>query len=219
MSSYIRQIQTDLKNKGFYKGSVDGIAGKMTVQAVREALKFKEISDDDKRAVIEQNQSSPMVDVDKDITSSQTAKHDKLFFLGERSLKNLQGVNPNLVKVVKRAIEITEQDFMVIEGLRTRARQAELVKKGASKTMNSKHLTGHAVDIAPVVDGKISWDFNHYYPLAKAMSQAAAELNTNVRWGGAWTNIKGKSGTPQEWVATYRKGGGRFLDGPHFELV
>ena len=219
MSSYIRQIQTDLKNKGFYKGSVDGIAGKMTVQAVREALKFKEISDDDKRAVIEQNQSSPMVDVDKDITSSQTAKHDKLFFLGERSLKNLQGVNPNLVKVVKRAIELTDTDFAVIEGLRTKARQAELVKKGASKTMNSKHLTGHAVDIAPVVDGKISWDFNHYYPLATAMAKAATELGVKVRWGGAWTTITAKAGTPQDWVKAYRAGGGRFLDGPHFELV
>ncbi|OOR83979.1 hypothetical protein B0180_05665 [Moraxella canis] len=160
-----------------------------------------------------------MVDVDKDIASSPAAKNDKLFFLGERSLKNLQGVNPNLVKVVKRAIELTDTDFAVIEGLRTKARQAELVKKGASKTMNSKHLTGHAVDIAPVVDGKISWDFNHYYPLAKAMAKAATELGVKVRWGGAWTNIMGKSGTPQDWVKAYRAGGGRFLDGPHFELT
>ena len=85
--------------------------------------------------------------------------------------------------------------------------------------MNSKHLTGHAVDIAPVIDGKISWDFEHYYALAQAMAKAATELGVKVRWGGAWVTITGKSGTPQEWVKAYRAGGGRFLDGPHFELV
>ena len=84
--------------------------------------------------------------------------------------------------------------------------------------MNSRHLTGHAVDIVPLVDGKITWNFNYYYPLAKAMAQAATELGVNVRWGGCWSVITGKKGTPQQWVQEYYNGGGKFQDGPHFEI-
>lgn len=78
------------------------------------------------------------------------------FSLGARSLLRLQGVHPSLVRVVKRAIRITPVDFTVLEGVRSRERQAELVRIGASKTMNSRHLTGHAVDLAPWVGGKSS---------------------------------------------------------------
>lgn len=216
MSSYIRQIQTTLKNAGYYKGAIDGIAGKMTVDAVNQATQVKAVTSDEIRAVGEQYKSHP--ENNPPATTDKPLVNKSGFVLGARSLKNLQGVNPNLVKVVKRAIEISPVDFAVIEGVRTKARQAELVKKGASKTMNSRHITGHAVDIVPYVGGKISWNFDDYYPLAKAMAQAATELGVKVRWGGAWTVITSKSGTPQEWVKAYRAGGGRFLDGPHFEL-
>jgi peptidoglycan L-alanyl-D-glutamate endopeptidase CwlK len=101
------------------------------------------------------------------------------------------------VKVVERAIEITKQDFTVIEGLRTKKRQEELVKKGASKTMNSRHLTGHAVDITPWVDGTISWDWKYYNEIKEAMFLAARELNVPLEWGGNWTS---------------------FRDGPHWQL-
>lgn len=74
------------------------------------------------------------------------------------------------------------------------------------------------MDLVAVVGGQVSWDFNHYYTIAKAMAVAATELNVKVRWGGAWTVITGKTGTPQDWVKAYRAGGGRFLDGVHFEL-
>lgn len=216
MSSYVRQIQTTLKQAGYYKGEIDGIAGKMTVEAVNLAAQNKTVSSDEVRAVAQQSKSHPEYNEPTPVVAKTVEKSG--FVLGERSLNNLKGVNDNLVKVVKRAIEISTVDFRVIEGVRTKARQAELVRKGASKTMNSRHLTGHAVDIVPIVDGKVSWDFNHYYPLAKAMAQAATELGVKVRWGGAWSVITGKSGTPQEWVKAYRAGGGRFLDGPHFEL-
>lgn len=216
MSSYVRQIQTTLKQAGYYKGEIDGIAGKMTVEAVNLAAQNKTVSSDEVRAVAEQSKSHPEYN-EPTATVAKTVENSG-FVLGERSLNNLKGVNDNLVKVVKRAIEISSVDFAVIEGVRTKARQAELVRKGASKTMNSRHLTGHAVDIVPVIDGKVSWDFNHYYPLAKAMAQAATELGVKVRWGGAWSVITGKAGTPQEWVKAYCAGGGRFLDGPHFEL-
>lgn len=117
-----------------------------------------------------------------------------MYKLSKRSRQKLKGVHMDLIKVVERAIEITEQDFSVIEGRRSRARQAELVKKGASKTMNSRHLTGHAVDLAPY---PLSWDWAYFYPISDAMKQAARELDVDLEWGGDWVN---------------------FPDGPHFQL-
>ena len=213
MSSYISTIQTKLLGAGFYKGKVDGIAGKLTVEAVEQAIKSDAVTNEEAVAVVQQNVSHPSL-TEPAVVAPQKGK----FVLGKRSLDNLKNVNTDLVRVVKRAIEITEIDFTVIEGLRTEERQRELVRKGASKTMDSRHLTGHAVDIVPLVDGKISWNFNYYYPLAKAMAQAATELGVNVRWGGAWTNIRNKKGTPQQWVQEYYNGGGKFQDGPHFEI-
>jgi hypothetical protein len=109
-------------------------------------------------------------------------------------MQYLSGVHPDLVAVVKRAIQITEQDFSVIEGVRHINRQRELVAKGASQTMNSRHLTGHAVDLAPY---PVSWDWEYFYPIADAMKQAAEELEVPLVWGGDWKS---------------------FPDGPHFEL-
>ena len=106
--------------------------------------------------------------------------------LGKRSLQNLSGVHPDLVAVVKRAIEITEQDFSVIEGVRNINRQRELYRKGATTTLNSRHLTGHAVDIAP---WPISWEWEYFYPIAEAMKQAAEELEVDLEWGGDWKSF------------------------------
>ena len=116
------------------------------------------------------------------------------FSLGKRSKEKLRGVHPDLVSVVERAIELTEQDFTVIEGLRDIDRQRELVKTGKSTTMNSRHLDGHAVDIAP---WPISWDWDEFYPIADAMKQAAEELEVDLEWGGDWKS---------------------FPDGPHYQL-
>ncbi|VVT07353.1 M15 family metallopeptidase [Erythrobacter sp. EC-HK427] len=119
------------------------------------------------------------------------------FRLSKRSKSRLEGVHPDLVKVVERAIEITEVDFTVLEGLRTRARQRQLVAKGASKTMNSRHLTGHAVDLGAYVDGEVRWDWPLYYKIAAAVKQAARELDVPIEWGGDWRSFK---------------------DGPHWQL-
>ena len=121
----------------------------------------------------------------------------KKFVLSRLSLSRLEGVHPDLVKVVKRAIEITEIDFRVSEGLRTKARQAELVKSGASQTQNSRHLTGHAVDLVAMIGLDIRWDWPLYYKIADAVKQAAKELNVPIEWGGDWKTFK---------------------DGPHFQL-
>lgn len=118
------------------------------------------------------------------------------FVLGKKSLERLDGVHPDLVRVVKRAIQLTAIDFTVTEGLRTKERQAQLLKAGASKTMNSRHITGHAVDLAAWVDG-IRWDWGLYPKIAIAMKTAASELDIPIIWGGDWRTFK---------------------DGPHFEL-
>ena len=119
------------------------------------------------------------------------------FILSQRSLKNLEGVHADLVLVVERALEITTVDFVVTEGLRSTERQEQLVKSGASKTKNSRHLTGHAVDVAAWVDGKVSWNWKYYDDIASAFKEAAKELGIEVEWGGDWKSFK---------------------DGPHFQL-
>ena len=118
--------------------------------------------------------------------------------LGTKSLSNLKGVHPDLVKVVKRAIEITECDFTVTEGLRTKERQAQLLKEKKTTTMNSRHLTGHAVDLAAWVNNTVSWEWKYYDQIADAMKKASKELNIYLEWGGDWK---------------------KFKDGPHFELT
>lgn len=117
--------------------------------------------------------------------------------LGTRSLSRLEGVHPDLVRVVKRAAAMSDLDFTVLEGLRTLDRQKQLMANGATKTMNSRHLTGHAVDLAPMLDGKVSWDWPLYHRLAKIVKAAAAAEKVSITWGGDWP---------------------RFRDGPHWEL-
>ena len=114
--------------------------------------------------------------------------------LGLRSRQRLSGVHPDLVAVVKRAIEITEQDFFVGEGIRSVGRQKRLVASGASRTMNSRHITGHAVDLHPYpykgdhdVDGvPNSDDYDAYEPIVDAMRQAAEELGVELEHGFDW---------------------------------
>lgn len=101
-------------------------------------------------------------------------------YLTSRDRMRLNGVHPDLVKVVERVAQLTTTPFAVIEGMRTVSRQRQLVAKGASQTMNSRHLTGHAVDIVPLVDGKVSWTWSYYYPLAKTMKQAAKEVGVPI---------------------------------------
>lgn len=146
-------------------------------------------------------------------TVTPTTPAQAKFKLGATSLARLKGVHPDLVKVVKRAIELTPMDFTVLEGLRSKERQQQLVAKGASKTMNSYHITGHAVDIAPLVDGKVSWDWKYYFPMAEAMRQAAKELNVRVKWGANWGYLNDSSHKLGQ--ADLSK---TFPDGPHFQL-
>lgn len=125
------------------------------------------------------------------------------FRLSQRSEDNLKGVNSDLVKVIRRALEITPVDFIVIEGLRTRERQKQLVEEKKSQTMNSRHLTGHAVDIIPI---NTKWQIEEFKPLLKAVKQAADELGVKLRFGINWKN------DPSLPIET------RFIDAPHIEI-
>jgi peptidoglycan L-alanyl-D-glutamate endopeptidase CwlK len=119
------------------------------------------------------------------------------FVLGSRSRARLKGVHPDLVRVVELALTYSPHDFTITEGLRTVARQRELKAAGASQTMNSRHITGHAIDFAVLVGGKVRWDWPLYGQVAEAFKRASKELNVPIIWGGDWKSL---------------------MDGPHIEL-
>jgi len=147
------------------------------------------------------------------------------FKLSNRSKKNLEGVDERLVAVVEYAIEVTKVDFAVIEGIRTTQRQRELVASGASQTMNSKHIKGHAVDLMAYIGNRVSWELNIYDDIADAVKLAAIEVGVPIKWGAAWhiPDIRSWDGTMQDALDNYidlRRSQGRraFIDGPHFEI-
>ena len=122
--------------------------------------------------------------------------------LSQKSLTKLDGAHPDLARVIKRAAALSSIDFTVLEVLRTVARQKELVAKGASKTMKSRHLPGadgksRAVDIAPLDGGQVSWAWPLYHKLAPIIKQAAKDEGVAIEWGGDWKS---------------------FRDGPHWQL-
>jgi len=114
--------------------------------------------------------------------------------LTARDIQRLSGVHPDMVRVITRARE--HADFIVTEGMRTVERQRQLVAAGASQTMNSRHLTGHAVDLAALVAGGVRWDWPLYTAIGAAVKRAAIEEQVAITWGGDW----------------------KMRDGPHFEL-
>lgn len=119
------------------------------------------------------------------------------FKFSQRSENNLKGVNPDLVKIVRRALQLSPVDFGITEGLRTVERQRQLVAAGKSQTMNSRHISGYAVDVFAYPTSAGSWEWKYYEQIATAFKQAAKELNIPVEWGGDWKTLK---------------------DGPHFQL-
>ena len=116
---------------------------------------------------------------------------------GDRSISRMDGLHPDLKKVMNQAILATDLDFTVLEGVRTLERQKQMVESGASTTLNSRHLDGHAVDIAPFVGGEVRWDWPLYYKLAVIVKAAAKEVGVPIEWGGDWKTFK---------------------DGPHWQL-
>ena len=173
-NQHISDIQTAL---GFTGKDVDGKRGPKTDAAILAAA-------DEGRLTV----APPLV-----VITAPGADSD----IPATGVEKLKGVHNVLTGIIHEAAIRCDIPFTVIEGLRTAARQAQLVKSGASKTSNSRHLTGHAVDVAAWIDGKISWNWPHYEVIARAIKQAGAELGVPVEWGGDWKSFK---------------------DGPHFQL-
>lgn len=170
---FVRFVQRALKDRSLYHGEIDGIAGDWTCKAFIAAI-------------------GPMSQPPAEAVN--IAKQD----FDARSLKNLKGVHDDLVAVMQRALQLSPIPFVVIEGLRTIERQRQLVAQGASKTMRSRHLTGHAVDIVPLrTDGSIAFDWPLYDKLLPHVKAAARELGVDITLGAEWTT---------------------FRDGPHVEL-
>jgi peptidoglycan L-alanyl-D-glutamate endopeptidase CwlK len=119
------------------------------------------------------------------------------FALSQRSKDRLKGVHPDLVKVIEEAIKESPLDFSISEGLRTKERQKVLFDSGKSQTMNSRHITGHAIDFAVIKDGEVTWDFKYYQLVADHIKAVAKALDVPIVWGGDWVSFK---------------------DGPHVEL-
>ena len=119
------------------------------------------------------------------------------FKFNTNSSKIISGVHPHLQAVMTLALSKSDIDFTVLEGMRLLSRQRVLVAQGASKTLNSRHLTGHAIDVAPLINGKVSWDWPLYHKMAVTIKAAAKELNIPLEWGGDWKSFK---------------------DGPHWQL-
>lgn len=148
------------------------------------------------------------------------------YVFSKKSVLKLQGVHPDLVKVITLALSYSKQDFSITEGVRTKEQQALYVRTGKSQTMNSKHLVqsdgfSHAIDVVPY---PVSWNLEKFYPIADAVKKASKELGITVRWGGAWVNLNASNQSARELVESYskarRKTGNKvFIDAPHFELV
>ncbi len=151
--------------------------------------------------------------------------------LGKGSLKNLEGVHPDLTWIVHYAIRTTEQDFTVTDGVRTKEEQAENVRAGVSQTMKSKHLIqddgfGHAVDLVPWINGRPRWELPACYKIMEAVRLASFARECLLRWGGAWIPLYDESPlqAPVSLVQAYSnrkraQGKPAFIDGPHYELV
>ena len=114
-----------------------------------------------------------------------------------RSERNLVGVHPDLQRLIHSVFDSFPHELIVTEGVRTQERQAELFKAGASQTLNSRHLTGHAVDLAVKVGGQVVWTWHIYAQLGAFVKEKAKELGIPIVWGGDFLHLR---------------------DGVHFEL-
>ncbi|MCG8393352.1 MAG: M15 family metallopeptidase [Pseudomonadales bacterium] len=115
----------------------------------------------------------------------------------KRSMGHLAEVHPHLAMVAVRALQLSPVDFGVTDGKRTMAEQKQEVAEGDSQTLNSRHLTGHAIDVMAYVDGQGSWEWEDYEQIGEAFKAAADEIGVAITWGGDWESLR---------------------DGPHFEL-
>lgn len=171
--------------------------------------------------------------------TAPSTQDDSGFRLSKASLAELAPVLPSLRKVIELSIKYSLVDFKVGQGERTLEEQRDAFRRGTTRTMKSKHLMQPngfvlAVDLWALKNGQVSWDFEQYYYIARAVDKAATELKcaSNIRWGCVWDRVLSDFGTDNPDKAAIRKAyldaieeykrrhpGKDFLDGPHFEWV
>ena len=120
-----------------------------------------------------------------------------MYRFSQRSENNLKRVHPDLVKLVRATLAASPLDFGITQGLRTKEEQEKNVAAGKSQTMNSRHLTGHAIDFVVYISKDVNWDFPNFKTVSDVFKAKAKELGIPIVWGGDWTTLK---------------------DGPHIEL-
>lgn len=149
-----------------------------------------------------------------------------MYHLSESSQDKLVPLDPKLAQCVRRAITITTVDFTVFEGLRTRDRQEKLVAQGVSRSLESYHLTGHAVDLVPYIGGKVQWQMPACIQIAIAMREAAVHFGVRLTWGGVWDRLLSEldpvdlASEIHDYTTRYRQThqGWPLIDGPHFQV-
>ena len=185
----VTELQTQLKALGYNlgKAGIDGKFGGDTKTAVMAFQKAADISVDGEVG----NQTRTALDAA--LKPSTLLPAAGKYSLSAASRKNLIGVHPDLVRVVERAIQITPVDFRVGEGVRTLARQKQMIAQKKSQTMRSRHVPESnacrmscAVDLYALPDGALSWDWKYYEQLNQAMQQAARDVGVPIEWGGSW---------------------------------
>lgn len=149
-----------------------------------------------------------------------------MYHLSQTSESRFEGVHPELVRCVRRAIAMTTQDFGVFEGLRTASRQQELYAAGVSRTLNSYHLTGDAIDLVPYIGGRLQWQQPACEQVAIAMREASIYFGVRVTWGGVWDmplsalDPRDMAAEVHGYILRYRlanPGKSPLIDGPHFQ--
>ena len=154
-----------------------------------------------------------------------TTHPDQKHFLNEESEKYLAELNPALAEVVRRAVAISDIELQVIHGKRSGTQQQEFYRKGVTQSGTSPHLYGAAVDIVPIIEGRICFEVETFDEVAMSMKYAAQDLNTPIRWGGAWhcQNLAAYEGMIEDLQSWYieqcvENSTRICLDLPHFEL-
>jgi peptidoglycan LD-endopeptidase CwlK len=182
-----KQVQQALAGLGLYKGAIDGIHGPITKHAIKTFQRRKELTVDG----IAGPQTWAALRGDDPPVTTPSGR------VNARSERNLKGVHPDLQRVMRRALSEYHLEVTITEGLRTLERQRHLMSIGASRTLNSRHLTGHAVDIVFIMGKEARWDWPLYKAFSDAVKRIAREEKVPIVWGGDWKSFK---------------------DGPHFEL-
>ncbi len=168
----------------------------------------------------------PVPSIQEPTISTPVFKSD--FKFSGKSKTKLATVQKDLQDVANRAIELTVQDFGITEGIRTVERQRFLVQQGRSQTMNSRHITGHAIDVLAYNGSKHSWELPYYLLVANAFVWAAYEVGVPIRWGGSWSTLdiracRVKDDPGETMMELYRRtrqrqGRKTFIDAVHFEI-